>query len=248
MVCSWIRQEHAHVCIRLPQFFLLLTFNRSSVIESFLGEDISQMFGGETAWNSIPMAFFYCARDPVEPKRADPVEIMNRILEQLASPSNGRPFLEPVTVRYATRKNWAENEPPESLELNESVQTILELHEDNPATIVIDALDECDPQDQQLLLRQLDYLIQKSTRLLKIFVSSRDDQDIVNYLENSPNIYISTRDNWEDIERYVGSQINIAIEQGSLLGGDVPLMLKEDIIESLISQANGMLVVAFNTA
>lgn len=214
--------------------------DRSSVIEMFRGED---------GLNSspTPMAFFYCARDPVEPERAEPEEIISCILEQLSSLGNGLPTREPVTRRYIKRKNEAKNQPPESLELNESVETILELLEENPATIIIDALDECNPQDQQLLLLQLHHLIKNSSNQLKILVSSRDDHNIVNHLGSSPNIYISTKDNQEDIQKYVNSQINIAIERGNLLGGEVSQVLKKDVIKSLISQANGMSVVALNT-
>lgn len=46
-------------------------------------------------------------------------------------------------------------------------------------TIVIDALDECNSNERQYLLDSIEQILQDSFSLVKIFVSSRDDQDIV---------------------------------------------------------------------
>ena len=56
-------------------------------------------------------------------------------------------------------------------------------------TIVIDALDELDNESQyrQSLLDLLTFLIRECHTVVKVFVSSRDDQDIVKELKNVPN-------------------------------------------------------------
>ena len=87
--------------------------------------------------------------------------------------------------------------PPARLSVTESMELIVTLADLNPATIIIDALDECDPNRRQELLQALDEIIQKSANLIKVFVSSRDDIDIVLRLKHSPNVFIQASDNKE---------------------------------------------------
>ena len=74
-------------------------------------------------------------------------------------------------------------------------------------TIIIDALDELDldydSKDRYLLLELLNDVVLKCDSLVKIFVASRDDQDIVVELEKLPNLFIKATDNLKDIERYI---------------------------------------------
>jgi hypothetical protein len=116
------------------------------------------------------------------------------------------------------------------LDLDETVDTIMQLLTENPATIVIDALDECDPSIRQNFLLGLNKLIRKSPTLLKVFISSRDDHNIVHRLEKSPNLFINTSDNSKDIQNYIRSQVAKAIEDERLLCGDVSQELEEHIV------------------
>ena len=79
--------------------------------------------------------------------------------------------------------------------------------ESNPSTIIIDALDECDPARRHELLLALERIRDESVNLVKMFVSSRDDQDIVRRLNNSPDVFIHATDNCEDIENFVRCQV-----------------------------------------
>ncbi|KAF8846948.1 hypothetical protein BDZ45DRAFT_565841, partial [Acephala macrosclerotiorum] len=160
-----------------------------------------------------PLALFYCLRAVGEPERADPDEILRCILKQLSCSTANLPIREPLIVAL----------------LNE-----------NPATIVIDALDECNPKRRHELLRALDNIIQKSASLVKVFVSSRDDNDIVCRLEQSQNIFIKASDNGEDIERYVSVEVQKAVNEKRLLYGEVSETLQEKIRKTLISGAQGM--------
>jgi predicted NACHT family NTPase len=45
-------------------------------------------------------------------------------------------------------------------------------------TIVLDALDECDPKSRRHLVDAIELLLQQSGRPLKVFISSRPDRDI----------------------------------------------------------------------
>jgi hypothetical protein len=191
-----------------------------------------------------PILYFYCARDATEPERADPDEILRCILKQLCSSGSDQPIQEPVVKEFKTRKEEAEDDgcEPTKLTLTETVGLIVTLLDSNPATIIIDALDECDPCRRHELLAALDRIIQESASLVKIFVSSRDDNDIVYRLRHSWNVYINAGDNSKDIERFVQAEVEQSIQNGRLLGGNVSQELKNQILMALGSGAQGMWV------
>lgn len=82
---------------------------------------------------------------------------------------------------YETRKKTAEEDCStiKRLTVEEYTRLITELTKDHPATIILDALDECEEITHHELLEALDSIISSSTNVVKIFVSSRDDIDIV---------------------------------------------------------------------
>ena len=65
------------------------------------------------------------------------------------------------------------------LDTDEITMKIIDIREKTPANIFIDALGECFSDQRYLLLKALEILLDKSLNLVKLFVSSRDDMDIV---------------------------------------------------------------------
>ncbi|KAH0556821.1 hypothetical protein GP486_005389 [Trichoglossum hirsutum] len=182
------------------------------------------------------LAYFYCARNTSEPERSNPEDIIRSIVRQMSSLPEV-PI--PVAEIYEDRKKNHFAAGPLSLE--ESTDIIIKLAADYICTtIAIDALDECDKNTRHRLLKTLDIIVQRSPSLVKIFVSSRDDQDIVLHLGSSPNLYIKASDNARDIQRYVETEVERAIENKRLLGGQVSKDLRKEIIGTLTKQAQGM--------
>jgi hypothetical protein len=167
---------------------------------------------------------------------------MRSILKQLSCSSSALPVRDPVAKAYKERKKEAEDNgcEPAKLSATECVGLIVNLLESNPATIIIDALDECDPARRHELLAGLDNIIQQSASLVKVFVSSRDDNDIVCRLNHSPNLFIRASDNSEDIERFVLSEVAQCIKDKRLLSGRVSEGLKSRITATLEDGAQGM--------
>lgn len=143
---------------------------------------------------------------------------------------------------YQNRKKEAQEDGCDPLRLTsaECVNVILSLLELNPGVIFIDALDECDPLRRHELLEALDHIITHSTNLVKVFVSSRDDNDIVCRLDKSPNVYISASDNEEDIIRFVHWEVEHSIQSKRLLAGVVSEGMRNKIRSVLIDGAQGM--------
>ena len=126
-------------------------------------------------------AFFYCARSTAEPARARPVEVLCALLRQLCTSNPDQPVKNPVAREYEARKTKAEKDCStiKRLTVEDCTRLIIELTKDHPATIILDALDECDESTRPELLEAFDSIISKSANVVKIFVSSRDDIDIV---------------------------------------------------------------------
>jgi hypothetical protein len=105
---------------------------------------------------------------------------------------------------------------------------------------VLDALDECNPETRHYLLESLDDIIQKSTGLVKIFVSSRDDKDVMLALNKSPNVYIKSSDNAEDIKTFIECEVGLAIRKGRLLNGSISTELRQHVVNTLKGGSQGM--------
>jgi hypothetical protein len=191
-----------------------------------------------------PVVYFYCNRN--EEQRRDPTAIMQAIVKQLSLllsasheslGSYGLP--EPVVAKYEERSKDGFSSGP--LGFHECQDLIVSLLDMNPqTTIIIDALDECDPTKRGRLLKALEILVGSSTKLVKIFVSSRDDDDITLKLKNVPNLYIEATDNKDDIERFIQREITLSIQESRLLRGNISEELKKKIISTLIENAHGM--------
>lgn len=130
-----------------------------------------------------------------------------------------------------------------SLSLKESVSMIVQLNELAPMTfIIIDALDECNRQERQYLLDGLSKIVKDSTGTVKIFVSSREEMEILDHLDGCPNVQIGAKNNQSDIEFFVNSEVGRLIQRKKLLRGDVPPKLRQRIEQVLCEQAQGMSV------
>lgn len=182
-------------------------------------------------------AFFYCTRNPAEPQRADPEEILRSVIRQLACPQADLAIRKPVRDKYEELQDKGEER---NLTIDESLTLALQLTEENPAIIIIDALDECDPTKRHELFKALETLLKESLNLVKIFVSSRDDGDIVYHLRGTSNLYIHAKDNFQDIKRFVNREVEQSIDDGRLLHGKVSDGLKQAIVQTLVDGAQGM--------
>ncbi|GKT83832.1 ankyrin repeat protein [Colletotrichum tofieldiae] len=157
-------------------------------------------------------------------------------------PCGGGPLLEDAVRVYRKREENAFASGP--LNLEESKDLILQLlgrYKDATMTIVIDALDECSETSRSRLLELLQGLLKTSLCLLKIFVSSRDDQDIVYKLDGYPNLHLSSDRNSGDINLFVQTETAHLISTGELLRSSTRKEeLRSKIVDELSSNAHGM--------
>ncbi|OCK86125.1 hypothetical protein K432DRAFT_341989, partial [Lepidopterella palustris CBS 459.81] len=208
-----------------------------SKLVSIVIEDALKSF--HAGYNPQPV-FFYSSRNTAEPGRSDPKVILASLVRQLSCLEPGKPLLKPTLDLY--RKKEAEGFASGSLRIEESCALIIQLTEQYPlTTIVIDALDECDPGKRRDLLKALERILRESTGLVKIFVSSRNDHDIVFRLQRYPNLEIQSDRNSDDIAVFVKDQTERLIEDGELLQySDSQTEMKELIVKKVIEGSTGM--------
>jgi hypothetical protein len=101
---------------------------------------------------------------------------------------------------------------------------------------VIDALDECDPETRADLLEVLEDILTLSSNLVKIFVSSRNDQDIVLFLKKYPNLEICSDKNSQDIATFVKAETKRLIQRKKLLQHSQARNEMEELIVKKVTQ------------
>lgn len=192
------------------------------------------------AGNSPQPVYFYCSRNSAEPARSDPQAILASLARQLSCLEPGKPLLQPTIAIYKRKEE--EGFASGSLQMNESLNLILQLIEEYPlTTIFIDAMDECDPLKRLGLLKALERILRDSPRLVKIFVSSRNDQDLVLRLNSYPNLEIESQKNGIDIARFVKDQAEQLIHDRELLQFSTSQAeMKSLIVNKVIEGAAGM--------
>lgn len=192
------------------------------------------------AGDSPQPAFFYCSRNPAEPTRSDPQAILASLARQLSCLEPGKPLMRPTVNLFKEKEEEGFASGP--LQMDESLNLVLQLIAQYPlATIVIDAIDECNPQKRHELLKALEQILRNSSSLVKIFVSSRDDQDIVLRLQQYPNLEIDSQRNGDDIARFVKDQTQQLVEEGKLLQYSSSVAdMKQLVVDEVIKGATGM--------
>jgi hypothetical protein len=128
------------------------------------------------------------------------------------------------------------------LDIDDAKDLILELVALYPVTIIIvDALDECPREGRAILIEFIKRVIQDSRSLVKFFISSRDDGDIVWHLEEFPSLKISSGKNQVDIEAFVKKETRRLVNSGLLLLHSKEQKILTDKITSKVAKdANGM--------
>ena len=102
-------------------------------------------------------------------------------------------------------------------------------------TLVIDAMDECDPQSRSELVNALKLFMKESKKPMKIFISSRPDRVLENELGSIPNVGIQASDNQEDIKKYIDMKLN-----GLIIGNKLLESMRSEIIATLLERSQGM--------
>ncbi|KAF5548835.1 het-E-1 heterokaryon incompatibility protein [Fusarium mexicanum] len=200
--CEWILKRETFVRWKQSDSSVTILYGNPGAGKTFLiSRVVDYTIEGAKAGEAL--AFFYCKRD--EENRRNPQHILRSILRQLSTPLQE---IERGTIHVALK------DLPTRLELNGTTfdvstceQLIGRLIEDySRTTVVLDALDECDRNTREELMRVLSNLTNGSSKL-RVFISSRHDEDILRHFSSTPVMMIQATDNEEDISSFVQDKL-----------------------------------------
>ena len=192
-----------------------------------------------------PIAHFFCSRNPAEPERSDSQNILRSLTKQVSLIREEAYLRRPSVEAYQVRRDEASHagERPAPLTVEECVELICEIGRTTPFTIIIDALDECSSQQRRILLDAFEEIRQRCRDVVKMFISSRHEEDIAAYLGNGEVLEVGSSANDEDLKRFVKAGVESFVKRWSTMHDEpttVLLQLEKDISKALLTSAKGM--------
>ncbi|KAI0547823.1 hypothetical protein F4679DRAFT_552833 [Xylaria curta] len=189
----------------------------------------------ERSPNQEGFAFFYCNRD--EEERRKPLCVLQSYVRQLSTTIKN-----PRCIRKQLQDFCRETRSKGSdFGFSDCKKQLLEsINLYSQTTVVLDALDECEPDSRRQIFETVKYLLTESENPLKVFISSRPDRDIRREFLRQPSVEIQATDNEEDIQKFVNAEI---IKHDNWKG--MSLDLQKTIVEVLFTRSRGMFQWAF---
>ena len=179
------------------------------------------------------LAYFYCNRS--EDTRRDPENILRSFVKQLSISPGGDAVQQSLVDVYQEKRKTGFASA--KLTFEESISLLLKLIQSYSRTILIlDALDETHKHLRAELIDTFNYLINESPQL-KIFISSRRDDDIKRQLAKGANVGVEATDNENDISKFVADQIDQVQKRRR---NPISQGLRQDIIQVLLDKSQGM--------
>ncbi|KAM5431580.1 hypothetical protein McaMca56_004680 [Microsporum canis] len=230
---SWKDSAHSDILLLSGIIGSGKTYLMYSVVESLMASDFR-------------VSYFYCSRKEAESSRGDPTCVFRTLLLQLSNLN--RKECGPLLQIFRERRNQSQRSNTEllGLEIKECVEHIITIAKNTPkVALVIDALDELELKSPKSFLSALEDL--GNCDHIKVVVSRRDDGESdmryrIDRMEgiNYEEISTTCDENRAEIKRFIDQQITNAIDDESLLYGEVEPPLKEEIIRRLNEKAKTM--------
>ncbi|KAK6716669.1 hypothetical protein SNK04_007621 [Fusarium graminearum] len=201
--CEWILKKDNFIEWERNDAAIMVLYGNPGSGKTFLISKVVD-YCCENAEDDEAVAYFYCKRD--EENRRNPQDILRSILRQLSTPikqaESGKihQALKGLPDRLATSGMTFDIPTCKNL-----IGTLIEDY--SRTTIILDALDECERETRVELMRSMASLLDEKSRI-RIFVSSRTDDDIRRYFQHKPIIEIQAADNEADISSFVHEELS----------------------------------------
>ena len=182
---------------------------------------------------SSVIAFYYCTFSDVVTLQT--VSILGTILKQLLLPKSS--LLDTLRSELSSAFQSGSGTPDRvelAILLNQVLKAYSEIY------VIIDGVDECEKNVQNDILYAIEDMIELNQCTVKVWISSREDTDIMNGLRKYPSIHIAETKVTGDIENYVQTAVKSKLQSGELFIRDQTL--EEEIISTLTTKSQGMYV------
>lgn len=208
----------------------------SKIIDRYLVHEEDQQ--SLTCQHDEGFGFFYCYRS--DPSRRNTESILRSYIRQLSEvPRRSENIHQASLDLYNSGKKVQHG-----LNLAQCMDTLARFINSYPrVTLVLDTLDECDDDTKRELIKLFQNLVETSKGMLKIFIASRKEVDIENYLESfhvrRSLTHLTTSDNTGDIERFISHEINESGPPWKSITEETKLLAKD----TLVKKSDGMQVI-----
>ena len=199
----------------------------SVIIQQFLNDAVGIQ-------NSAPVAFFYCSTATSAGRRNSAIQILRSLLNQLTFSRSGR-LLRPEVVATWRRKKLdarLSQHSMWSLSLEECVELILAVTIDLPLTFIIDGLDEL--SDCQELFQTLKTIMQESSRVVKVFLTSRYHAESFS-LPAMISVTLRSTDIEEDLKKFVDEELSKSIRKTKSIESNAFNELRDKLSHFILS-------------
>lgn len=199
--------------------------------KTFLASKVIDHVQTQLESSSYPagFAFFYCDRN--DEQRRSPLSVLQCLVRQLST-SAQNPECVRKSVQDLYRKRRMESSGLNLADCKEQLLQSVNRYEQT--TIVLDALDECEPGSRLEIITAIESAF-ASRKSFKVFISSRRDRDIRKRFSNKPNIDIQATHNEKDIKKFVHEKIT---KHGNW--DDMSTSLRGHIVRVLLERSEGM--------
>ena len=186
---------------------------------------------------SCPVLFFYC--NYKEQTRREANGILRALLKQISGKAT---IMDPELVSSYDRAIVKGFDAPliDASSAESAFRRALSTFKST--YVVIDALDECEEAERMELVRALKSHVSSKDFVVKVLLTSRDENDLARMLSETSDIRINADDTALDIRQFVEIKIEECITNGEILGGkgNASPELRQDLVNTLVSKADGM--------
>lgn len=189
---------------------------------------------------SAPFSYFYCSKTDSEPERSSVDEILRSILRQLTITDAGtqpgvRCFLDNEFEHRSKSARLSGLDLPK-LKRKECVDLIIQLVEDDPITIVLDAIDEVQDAQRVHLFDALNRILSQAANVVKIFLTSRNDVEVPSSFPSAKMLSITSANVRGDMQDFIHRELDSA----RLLNGCISPQVRTELADELLTGAGEM--------
>ena len=180
--------------------------------------------------SNIRVIYYYC--DFADQRTLHTDRILATLLKQLLPEGRFPEEIEPQMLKAYGHGQRT----PGTHEIGDLVCSLMQLH---PNTyIVIDGLDECEKQARQEVLNILKRISALRSTSVRIFVSCRDEDELLRSLHQYPRIQLTAETQEGDIKAFVEGSVRHEMDSGQLKVQNPEL--EHHIVRELVKKAHGM--------
>ncbi|KAJ9263161.1 hypothetical protein DTO195F2_3139 [Paecilomyces variotii] len=191
--------------------------------------------------NSVPVAYFYCCNSRSEEERHTTSGLLRSLARQLIVFHSQGPSIHSAALSLyerLTSEAKAQGFPVKNPSTAQCIDLILAVVDDNPATIIIDAVDELDQPKE--VMDALQTIMHKASNVVKVFATARESVGMMATVPAQHMIRVTAETNKTDVRLVATDAVGKAVSNCKLLTGKVGQPLKDKLIDALASSAGEM--------